>query len=63
MSFVVKPTYTAEGTLLIEKEPNILSFEDILQIESFNDDYFQTQYKLLQSRSLADDDHRGPEAL
>jgi succinoglycan biosynthesis transport protein ExoP len=53
LSFVIKPTYTAEGTLLIEKEPNILSFEDILQIETFNDDYFQTQYKLLQSRTLA----------
>jgi len=54
LSFVIKPTYTAKGTLLIEKEPNILTFEDIFQIESFNDDYFQTQYKLLQSRSLAD---------
>jgi succinoglycan biosynthesis transport protein ExoP len=54
-SFVIKPTYTAKGTLLIEKEPNILSFEDIFQIETFNDDYFQTQYKLLQSRALADD--------
>jgi len=53
MSFAVRPTYTAKGTLLIEKEPNILSFEEVLQIESFNDDYFQTQYKLLQSRSLA----------
>jgi polysaccharide biosynthesis transport protein len=54
MSFVIIPTYTAKGTLLIEKEPNILSFQEILQIESFNDDYFQTQYRLLQSRSLAD---------
>jgi polysaccharide biosynthesis transport protein len=54
LSFAIKPTYTAKGTLLIEKEPNILSFEEILQIESFNDDYYQTQYKLLQSRSLAD---------
>jgi len=53
MSFAVRPTYTATGTLLIEKEPNILSFEEVLQIESFNDDYYQTQYKLLQSRSLA----------
>ena len=54
-SFLVRPTYTAKGTLLIEREPNILSFEDIFQIETFNDDYFQTQYKLLQSRSLAED--------
>lgn len=54
-SFWTKPTYTAKGTLLIEKEANILSFQDIFQIESFNDDYFQTQFKLLQSRTLAND--------
>jgi len=53
LSFVIKPTYTARGTLLIEKEPNILSFEEVLKIESYNDDYYQTQYKLLQSRALA----------
>lgn len=54
-SFLATPKYTAEGELLIDREPNILSFEDIFQIESFNDDYFQTQYKLLQSRALAGD--------
>lgn len=54
-SFLATPTYTAEGQLLIDREPNILSFQDIFQIESFNDDYFQTQYKLLQSRALAGD--------
>jgi len=54
-SFLAPPTYTAMGTLLIEREPNILSFEEIFQIETFNDDYFQTQYKLLQSRTLAED--------
>jgi len=54
VSFTMRPVYTAKGTVMIEKEPNILSFEDIFQIETFRDDYFQTQYKLLQSRSLAD---------
>jgi capsular exopolysaccharide synthesis family protein len=54
VSFLVTPMYTAEGQVLIEREPNILSFEDILQIEPFNDDYYQTQYKLLQSRTLAE---------
>ena len=53
-TFLVRPTYTAKGTLLIEREPNILSFKEIFQIETFNDDYFQTQYKLLLSRSLAE---------
>jgi capsular exopolysaccharide synthesis family protein len=54
-SFLVTPTYTAVGQLLIDREPNILSFEDVFQIESFKDDYFQTQYRLLQSRALAGD--------
>jgi capsular exopolysaccharide synthesis family protein len=52
-SFVARPSYTASGTLLIEKEPNILTFEEVFQIETFMDDFFQTQFKLLQSRSLA----------
>ena len=52
-SFVARPSYTAKGTLLIEKEPNILTFEEVFQIETFLDDFFQTQFKLLQSRSLA----------
>lgn len=53
-SYTIKPIYTAHGTLLIEKEPNILTFEQIFQIETFSDDYYQTQHKLLRSRSLAD---------
>jgi len=51
-SFTKQPSYTARGTLLIEKEPNILTFEEVFQIETFLDDYFQTQFKLLQSRAL-----------
>jgi len=54
-SFLAKPMFTAKGTLLIEREPNFLSFEQAFQLETFNDDYFQTQFKLLQSRSLADE--------
>jgi len=53
-SFTAKPVYTAKGTLLIEKEPNILNFEAAFQIETFRDDFYQTQFKVLQSRSLAD---------
>jgi capsular exopolysaccharide synthesis family protein len=55
ISFLTVPTYTAEGQILIEREPNILNFKDIIQIETFNDDYYQTQYKLLQSQALAGD--------
>ncbi len=52
-TFLKKPIYTAKGTLLIEKEPNILSFQDMFQFETLNDSYFQTQFKLLESRALA----------
>jgi capsular exopolysaccharide synthesis family protein len=53
-TYTAIPIYTAMGTLLIEQEPNILSFEQIFQIETYRDDFYQTQYKLLQSRSLAE---------
>ena len=53
-TFTRKPVYTSTSTLLIEKEPNILSFDQVLQIESGRDDYYQTQFKLLSSRGLAD---------
>lgn len=53
-TFTMTPTYTAKGTLIIEKEANILTFQEIFQIESYRDDYYQTQYKLLQSYALAE---------
>ena len=55
ISLLTTPTFTAKGQILIEREPNILSFENMMQIEPLSDDYYQTQYKLLQSRSLAGD--------
>ena len=53
-TFTSTPIYSAKGTLLIEKEPNILTFEEILQIETLRDDYYQTQFKLLKSYALAE---------
>ena len=53
-TFIQKPLYTAKTQLLIEKEPNILSFDQVLQIEAMRDDFYQTQYKLLSGRGLAD---------
>jgi polysaccharide biosynthesis transport protein len=54
-SFLATPMFTAKGTLAIEPEPNILSFEEIFQIEAVSDDFIQTQYKLLESRTLAEE--------
>ncbi len=53
-TFTQKPVYTAKGMLLIEKEPNILSFDQAFQIETMRDDFYQTQYKLLSGRTLAE---------
>jgi len=55
VSLLTTPKYTAKGRIIIEREPNILSFENMFAIEPFSDDYFQTQYKLLESRALAGD--------
>ena len=52
-SFTTAPVFVSKGTLLIEKEPNILTFEEIYQLESLKDEYLQTQIHLLNSRKVA----------
>lgn len=53
-SIFVRPVYEGVARLLIEREnPNVLTFKEVAQVDSARDDYYQTQYKLLQSRSLA----------
>jgi capsular exopolysaccharide synthesis family protein len=53
-SFKMKPVYQATTQLMIEREnPNILSFEEVMALDTSNTDYYQTQYKILKSRSLA----------
>ncbi len=52
-SFKMKPVYRATTQLLIEKEnPNVLSFEEVMTLDTSNTYYYQTQYKILKSRSL-----------
>jgi succinoglycan biosynthesis transport protein ExoP len=49
-----KPIYRAQGMLEIEKEnPNILTVQELFQLENVSDNYLETQYKVLQSESLA----------
>lgn len=53
-TFMTKPQYKSTVTIKIEKEnPNILTFKDIYAVEKTEDDYYQTQYKILKSRNLA----------
>ena len=53
-TFKMEPVYKATTQILIEREnPKILSFEEVYAIDSGKTDYYQTQYKLLKSRTLA----------
>ncbi len=51
-SYTTDPTYKAFGILSIEREPNILSFEDMFQFETARNQFLETQYRILKSRSL-----------
>jgi polysaccharide biosynthesis transport protein len=53
-TFTTIPQYDAVAQLLIESEnPNVVKFEEVLQQNKETDDYYQTQYRILQSRLLA----------
>jgi len=55
-SFRTTPLYQASTQLLIEKDaPKVGSLNTMFQEQDgwYNDDFYQTQYKILQSRSLA----------
>jgi capsular exopolysaccharide synthesis family protein len=54
LSFTAKPVFRATTVILIEQEePKVVSFQEIYKIEGGKEDYYQTQYKILTSRSLA----------
>lgn len=55
--FTARPVYTAAVLLLIEKELGH-AYNDATKVEMSADDYYQTQYKLLRSRSLLKKVHR-----
>jgi capsular exopolysaccharide synthesis family protein len=53
-TFTAVPVYEARVKLLIEAEnPNVVSFKEVVEQDQTRLDYYQTQYNLLQSRSLA----------
>ena len=50
----MEPIYQATCQLLIEKEkPDADSFKEVIGVDTLDKDYYQTQYKILESRSLA----------
>ncbi|MFH0933254.1 MAG: polysaccharide biosynthesis tyrosine autokinase [Nitrospirota bacterium] len=53
-TFLATPIYRSTATIKIDRENlQVLKFEDIYKIERTEDDYYQTQYKILKSRNLA----------
>jgi len=53
-TFTMRPIYRATTTLQINKEnPQIVDFKEIFAVNTMDMDYYQTQYKVLESRSLA----------
>ena len=55
-TFTATPIYEARTRLLIESDdPHIVSFKEVIDKGPAESDYYQTQYKILQSRTLARD--------
>jgi succinoglycan biosynthesis transport protein ExoP len=53
-TFTAVPIFEARAQLLIEAEnPNVVSFKEVIDQEKTTNDYYQTQYRILQSRTLA----------
>ncbi len=54
ITFTTKPVYRATTTIKINKEnPQIVDFKEIFAVNTTAMDYYQTEYKILESRSLA----------
>ncbi len=53
-SFTATPIYKATTRLIIEKEnPNVVSFQEVMAVDASGTDYYQTQYKIIESRTVA----------
>ncbi|PYN23693.1 MAG: hypothetical protein DMD99_13465 [Candidatus Rokuibacteriota bacterium] len=53
-TFTTRPVYTSSATLRIETEqPHVVKFDEVVNDADSQQDYYQAQYKLLQSRTLA----------
>ncbi len=53
-SFTATPIYKATTRIIIEKEnPKVVSIQEVVSVDSAGTDYYQTQYKIIESRSVA----------
>lgn len=52
--FAATPVYRATTKILIEREnPNAMEFKDLYTLDATSQDFYQTQYRILESRNLA----------
>jgi succinoglycan biosynthesis transport protein ExoP len=53
-TFTAVRVYEGSVRILIERDtPNVVSFQEVLEQSEITDDYYETQYRILQSRALA----------
>lgn len=53
-TFTAVPIYQATARIVIEKEnPNLVSIQEVMAVDSTGTDYYQTQYKIIESRTVA----------
>lgn len=54
--FTAVPVYRSTANILIERaNPNLLSLQEVLVMDPGGQDFYQTQYKILESRAIARD--------
>jgi capsular exopolysaccharide synthesis family protein len=52
--FTAIPVYEATTRLIIEKEnPNVVSIQEVMAVDASGGDYYQSQYKIIKSRTVA----------
>lgn len=53
-AFTATPYYRAGTRLIIDKEnPNVVSIQEVMAVDASGTDYYQTQYKIIESRGVA----------
>jgi len=53
-TFTAVPTHQATARIVIEKEnPNLVSIQEVMAVDATGTDYYQTQYKIIESRTVA----------
>ena len=55
-TFTTTPIFQASTRIVIEKEnPNLMSIQEVMAVDATGSDYYQTQYKIIESRAVARD--------